>query len=129
MSSIPGSPTPALLVHGTHTAPKYADSVDPLPVKPMQPETTNTPSGPNLTASTDATILAANASRITFTIYNPLATPLFVRKAGSAASATPGNYDFIVGPSGMYISRPYEWTGALHALCATAGQINVSESV
>lgn len=95
-------------------------------------ETTNTPGAVVLLASTAKDLLAANANRIRATIYNPLATPLFVRKAtlaASAATAVAGGYDFVIAAGGSWISDPKEWAGGINGICATAGSVNVSESV
>ncbi len=103
------------------------------PVNVLAPvETTNTPAAVALSASTAATLLAANASRIRATIYNPLATLLFVRKAtlaGSPATVSAGGYDFAISSGGTFISDPGEYAGAYNGICATAGSVNVSESV
>lgn len=96
---------------------------------PASPEATNTPAAVALTASTSATLLAANASRIRFTIYNTLATALFCRKAASAATAAAGGYDFVVPPLGLWVSDVKEYAGEIRGICATAGSVNVSESV
>lgn len=94
-------------------------------------ETTVTPAAVTLVASTANTLLAANTSRIRFTIINPLATPLYVRKAvvATAATAAAGGYDFVVGPGQQYQSEAGEYAGALNGICATAGNVGVSESV
>lgn len=93
------------------------------------PETTNAPAAVVLAASTSNTLLAANTSRIRFTIYNPLATALFCRKAASAATAAAGGYDFVVPPLGLWVSDAKEYAGEISGICATAGSVNVSESV
>jgi hypothetical protein len=95
-------------------------------------ETTVTPAAVTLVANTAKNLLAANANRIRATIYNPLATTLYVRKAtlaSSAATASAGGYDFTIVPFGTFISDPYEWAGGYNGICATAGDVNVSESV
>lgn len=115
-------------------------STNPLPVTSVgasgQPlagaETTSTPAAVVLVASTAKDLLAANAARIRATIYNPLATTLFVRKAtlaASAATVSAGGYDFIVPPLQTWVSDPYERAGGYNAICATAGSVNVSETV
>jgi len=96
------------------------------------PETTNTPVAVTLVASTAKDLKAASATRIRMTIYNPLATTLFVRKAtlaASAATVSAGGYDFIVPANATWVSDPYEWAGGYNGICATAGDVNVSESV
>lgn len=95
-------------------------------------ETTVTPAGVTLVASTAKDLLAANSSRIRAVIYNPLATTLFVRKAtlaSSAATVAAGGYDFIVPSGATWVSDPYEWAGGFNGICATAGDVNVSGSV
>jgi hypothetical protein len=92
-------------------------------------ETTNTSAAVTLTANTSATLLAANASRIRFIISNPLATTLFVRKAASAATASAGGYDVAVPSGGSYISDAYEYAGQIRCICATAGDVGISEAV
>lgn len=95
-------------------------------------ETTSTPASVTLVASTAINLLAANAARIRATIYNPLATSLFVRKAtlaGSPATVAAGGYDFVIPSGGIWISDPYEYLGGLNGICATAGAVNVSETV
>ena len=100
--------------------------------RPAVAETTNTPVAVTLVASTAKDLKAASATRIRMTIYNPLATTLFVRKAtlaASAATVSAGGYDFIVPAGNTWVSDPYEWAGGFNAICATAGDVNVSESV
>ena len=92
-------------------------------------ETTVTSSAVALSANTSGTLLAANASRIRFTIYNPLATTLYVRKAASAATASAGGYDIAVPSLGTYFGDAYEYAGEIRGICATAGNVAVSESV
>lgn len=95
-------------------------------------ETTATPVAVTLVASTAKDLKAANATRIRLTIYNPLATTMFVRKATFAASratVSAGGYDFIVPSGATWVSDPYEWAGGYNGICATAGDVNVSESV
>jgi hypothetical protein len=95
-------------------------------------ETASTPAAVTLVASTAKDLLAANAARIRATIYNPLATALFVRKATFAASpatVSAGGYDFVIAPGGHFISDPYEFAGGYNGICATAGNVNVSESI
>lgn len=92
-------------------------------------DTTVTPAAVALSASTSAVLLSANANRVRFIIGNPLATDLGVRKAASAASLTAGGYDFIVPAGTAYVSDPFEYLGELRGFCATAGSVNVSESV
>lgn len=95
-------------------------------------ETTATPAAVALTASTAATLLAANANRVRMVLYNPLATALFVRKAtlaGSPATVSAGGYDFVIPSLGTFISDPFEYPGAYNGICATAGSVNVSETV
>lgn len=95
-------------------------------------ETTSTPAAVILVASTAKDLLAANTDRIRATIYNPLATTLFVRKAtfaGSPATVSAGGYDFVVPAGAIWISDAYEWSGAYNGICATAGSVNVSESI
>lgn len=115
-------------------------SANPLPVTSVGAagqslagtETTNTPAAVTLVASTAKNLLAASATRIRATIYNPLATTLFVRKAtlaSSAATVSAGGYDFVVPPLQTWVSDPYEWAGGYNGICATAGNVNVSESV
>jgi hypothetical protein len=96
------------------------------------PETTSTPVAVTLVANTAKDLLAANASRVRFSIANPLATTLYVRKATLAdnpATASAGGYDFYIPSGAQYISDPKEWAGGLNGICATAGDVNVSESV
>ncbi len=98
---------------------------------PIQ-ETTVTPAAVTLIANTAKALLAANANRIRFTIINPLATDLFVRKAllaTSAATVAAGGYDIRIPPGGIYISDPGEYAGAINGICATAGDVGVSESI
>lgn len=112
---------------------------NPLPVKGIGPnggtagvETTSTPAAVTLVANTAKDLLAANASRIRFAIHNPLATDLFVRKATFAASpatVSPGGYDFVVPGGGSVFSDAYEWAGGLNGICATAGDVGVSQAV
>lgn len=95
-------------------------------------ETTVTPAAVTLVASTAKALLAANAARIRATFINPLATPLYVRKAllaTSAATAAAGGYDFVVGPGQQWQSEAGEYAGAYNGICATAGDVGVSESV
>lgn len=95
-------------------------------------ETTATPVAVTLVALTAKDLKAASATRIRLTIYNPLATTLFVRKAtlvASAATVSAGGYDFVVPPGSTWVSDPYEWAGGYNGICATAGDVNVSESV
>lgn len=126
-----GSPTEV----GTAASPLYVASATAggTTIKPATtPETTNTPAAVTLVASTAKDLLAANANRIRGTICNPLATTMFVRKAtlvASAATASPGGYDFIVPPGATWVSDPYEWAGGYNGICATAGDVGVSESV
>lgn len=97
------------------------------------PETTSTPAAVTLVANTAKELLAAGAATIRVAIVNPLATPLYVRKAllaTSAATAAAGGYDFIVPANGgQWISDPYEYAGAFNGICATAGDVGVSRSV
>lgn len=96
------------------------------------PETTVTPAAVVLVASTAKDLLAANANRIRAVINNPLATPLYVRKstlAGSAATVAAGGYDFVIPSLGTFISDVLEYEGGYNGICATAGSVNVSESV
>jgi len=100
--------------------------------RPAVAETTNTPVAVTLVASTAKDLKAASATRIRLVIYNPLATTLFVRKATLAASpatVSAGGYDFIVPSGSTWVSDPYEWAGGYNGICATAGDVNVSESV
>ncbi len=95
-------------------------------------ETTVTPTHPTLSANTATLLLAANSNRIRAIIYNPLATTLFVRKAvvgTSPATVTAGGYDFVIPSGATFISDNLEWAGQYNGICATAGDINVSESV
>jgi hypothetical protein len=89
----------------------------------------STPAAQTLVANTSKTILAANGRRTMFRIYNPLATPLFVREGDVAATTAAGGYDIVVPANGSYQSEPGQYKGVLRAICATAGDINVSESV
>lgn len=96
------------------------------------PETAVTPAAVVLVASTAKDLLAANANRIRATIFNPLATTLYIRKAtlaGSAATAVAGGYDYAVPSLGTFVSDPLEYAGGYNGICATAGSVNVSESV
>lgn len=96
------------------------------------PGATNTPAAVTLVASTAKDLKAASATRIRLTIYNPLATTLFVRKAtlaASAATVSAGGYDFIIPSGATWVSDPYEWAGGYNGICATAGDVNVSEMV
>lgn len=114
---------------------------NPLPIRVMGPgnggvaagvETTNTPAAVTLVANTAKDLLAASATRIRATIHNPLATALYVRKAtlaASAATASAGGYDFVIPSGGTFISDPYEWAGGYNGICATAGDVNVSQGV
>lgn len=91
---------------------------------------TVTPAAVALSANTSAVLLAANANRVRFRIHNPLASDLYVRMASSAPTAAAGGYDFVVPANGgQYLSDPLEYSGQLRGICATAGSINVSESV
>lgn len=102
------------------------------PIPTGAKETTNTPAAVTLVASTAKNLLAASATRLRATIINPLATTLYVRKATLAASpatVAAGGYDFIVPPGATWVSDPYEWAGGYNGICATAGDVNVSESV
>ena len=108
-------------------------NINPLPVTfpPLEsrwPETTNTPSFVNLTASTSAVALAANPNRLTFMIHNPLPTSLYMRK-GANASDTPGTYDFVIEYGNVYQSRPKEFAGEISVYSLSAGTIATSESV
>ena len=95
-------------------------------------ETTVTPAAVTLVASTAKNLLSANPDRIRAVFVNPLATTLFVRKAtlaASAATVSAGGYDFIVPSGATWVSDPYEWSGGYNGICATAGDVSVSESV
>ena len=125
-------PAGASIEVGTASSPLFVSSVTASGGSTNPAETTNTPVAVTLVASTAKNLLAANATRIRSTIYNPLSTTLFVRKAtlaASAATVSDGGYDFIVPPGATWVSDPYEWAGGFNGICATAGNINVSESV
>lgn len=105
-------------------------ATSPIPVGSK--ETTVTPAAVTLVALTAKDLKAASATRIRLSIYNPLATTLYVRKATFAASpatVSAGGYDFIIPPGATWVSDPYEWAGGYNGICATAGDVNVSESV
>jgi hypothetical protein len=90
-------------------------------------ETTNTPAQVALTAATSGALSTATAGRIRFTIYNPTAAVLYVRKAAAAASATA--FDFVVPAGGSYFSDAYEWAGEVRGFSTPGGTINFSQSV
>jgi hypothetical protein len=95
-------------------------------------ETTVTPAAVTLVASTAKNLLVANADRIRAIIINPLATALYVRKATLAASpatVSAGGYDFFIPPGGQWFSDPLEYAGGYNGICATAGDVGVSESI
>lgn len=92
-------------------------------------DTTVTPAAVTLVAATSNTLLAANTARVRFRIINPLATTLYVRLAASAATAVAGGYDIIVPSGTEYVSDPYEYLGQIRGICATAGDVGISESV
>lgn len=95
-------------------------------------EITPTPAAVTLIANTAKNLLAANANRVRVTVHNPLATALYIRKATlatSPASMAAGGYDFVIPSGSQWISDPKEWAGGINAICATAGDVNVSESV
>lgn len=128
-------PAGASIEVGTAASPLYTASATTggTAINPATtPETTATPAAVTLVASTAKDLKAASATRIRLTIYNPLATTLFVRKAtlaASAATVSAGGYDFIVPSGATWVSDPYEWAGGYNGICATAGNVNVSESV
>lgn len=93
-----------------------------------------TPAAVTLVAATSNTLLAANANRIRAVIINPLASPLFVRLAASAATAAAGGYDYVVPPvsggvPGQLVLAPGEYSGQIRGICASAGDVGVSEQV
>lgn len=95
-------------------------------------ETTVTPAAVTLVASTAKTLIAANTARKRVVIINPLGTPLYVRKATLAASpatAAAGGYDFAIAAGSQWTSDLNEYAGAYNVICATAGDVGVSESV
>lgn len=126
-------PAGASIEVGTAASPLFVSSVTAGGASTNPAETTSTPAAVTLVASTAKALLAANTSRIRATIINPLATPLYVRKAllaTSAATAAAGGYDIIVPANGgSWISDPYEYAGAFNGICATAGDVGVSETV
>ncbi len=92
-------------------------------------ETTNTPTQVVVPAAgvVGNTLHVATPARIRFTIYNPTAAVLYVRKAAIAASATV--FDLVIPAGGSYFSDAYEWAGEIRAFSTPGGTINYSESV
>lgn len=92
-------------------------------------ETTVTPAKVTLSSNTSATLLVANANRIRFIVNNPLATSLYVRKGAAVATAAADGNDVAVPAGGSYVSDAYEYAGQIRCICATAGDVGISESV
>lgn len=96
--------------------------------------TTWTPSTVTLVANVSATLKAANAAAVRRIIRNPLATPLFVRFGAAAATTAAGGHDIVVpavssGVPGQFIFDPSAYKGEIRGICATAGDVGVSEGV
>lgn len=89
--------------------------------------TTWTATTATLTAATSGTVLAANADRIRFNIYNPTAAVLYLRGAAGAASATV--FTWVVPAGAQYISDPFEYAGEIRGFSTPGGDIYVSEGV
>jgi hypothetical protein len=102
------------------------DGGDPITVQ-TQGETTNTPTQVAMTAATSTVLKTATTGRIRYTIYNPSAAVMYVRKAASAASATA--FDFVIPAGGSYFSDANEWAGELRAFSTPGMTANYSESV
>jgi hypothetical protein len=90
-------------------------------------ETTNTPTQVAMTAATSTVLKTATAGRIRYTIYNPSAAVMYVRKAASAASATA--FDFVIPAGQSYFSEANEYAGELRGFSTPGMTANYSESV